>query len=154
MFTCTKDAKVNQGVHISFLFPMNILSNKVKKSILQKTIFINSRLIYKICEQWFFKDIWYCRKLKKKCGHLDLLFRRIAKVGRKVGVKAATFSYGFTSLINVRPTFLMKQVGWGRGQTIYGDFCNSFSFDGFPIYLWAKRLSRFKGVRMNWTILP
>ena len=32
-----------------------------------------------------------------KCGHLDLLFRRIAKVGRKVGVKAATFFYGFTS---------------------------------------------------------
>ena len=36
--------------------------------------------------------------LKKKCGHLDLLFRRIAKIVRKVGVKAATFSYGFTSL--------------------------------------------------------
>jgi len=32
-----------------------------------------------------------------KCGHLDLIFRRIAKVGRKVGVKAATFFYGFTS---------------------------------------------------------
>ena len=30
--------------------------------------------------------------LKKKCGPLDLLFRRIAKVGRKVGVNVATSS--------------------------------------------------------------
>ena len=35
---------------------------------------------------------------KKKCGHLNLLFSRILKVGAKVGVKVATFSYGFTSL--------------------------------------------------------
>ena len=36
--------------------------------------------------------------LKTKCGHLDLLFGWVAKVERKVGVKAVTFSYGLTSL--------------------------------------------------------
>ena len=36
--------------------------------------------------------------LKKKCGHHDRLFRRIAKVGRKVGVKAATFLTGLSSM--------------------------------------------------------
>ena len=29
---------------------------------------------------------------KKKCGQLDLLFWRIAKLGRNVGVKEATLS--------------------------------------------------------------
>ena len=38
-----------------------------------------------------FKDIQYCRKLKKKCGHLDLLFRQIAKVGRKVAVQKCRY---------------------------------------------------------------
>ena len=32
--------------------------------------------------------------LKKKCGHHDLFFMRLANVGRKVGVKAATFFTG------------------------------------------------------------
>ena len=32
--------------------------------------------------------------MSEKCGHHDLLFRRIIKVGRKVGVKAATFLTG------------------------------------------------------------
>ena len=32
--------------------------------------------------------------MSEKCGHHDLPFRRITKVGRKVGVKAATFLMG------------------------------------------------------------
>ena len=32
--------------------------------------------------------------MSEKCGNHDLLFRRITKVGRKVGVKAATFLTG------------------------------------------------------------
>ena len=45
------------------------------------------------------KRAYKCRKileqtasLKKKCGYLDLLYRRVAKVGAKVGV--ATFYTG------------------------------------------------------------
>ena len=34
-----------------------------------------------------FKDIRYCRK----CGHLDLLFRRISKEGKKVGSESYFF---------------------------------------------------------------
>ena len=36
-----------------------------------------------------FKDI--VENLKKKFGYLDLHYRRIAKVGAKVGVKVASF---------------------------------------------------------------
>ena len=32
--------------------------------------------------------------LKKGCGYLDLLYKRVAKVGAKVGVKVATFHTG------------------------------------------------------------
>ena len=39
-----------------------------------------------------FKRYSIFRNVKKKFGLLDLLFRRIAKVGSKVGVKVATVS--------------------------------------------------------------
>ena len=42
----------------------------------------------------FLKIFNIVRNLKKKCGHHDLLLSRIAKVGRKVGFKAATFLTG------------------------------------------------------------
>ena len=76
------------------LFPTNVLSNKIKQAC-YKMIFINSLfIIYNDINSLFIKYIQYCRKLKNKCGHHNLVFRRITKVGRKVGVKAATFLSG------------------------------------------------------------
>ena len=39
--------------------------------------------------------------LKKKCGHHDLLLSRIAKVGKKLGVKAATFLTGLPLFMGI-----------------------------------------------------
>ena len=67
------------------------MSNKVKQ-IYYKIISINSLfIIYNV-----FNDFSTIFKIvgKEKCGHHDLLYRRITKVGRKVGVQAATFLTG------------------------------------------------------------
>ena len=45
-------------------------------------IFIQKKKIFNIIEN-----------LKQKCGYLDMLYRRIAKVGAKVGVKVIATSY-------------------------------------------------------------
>ena len=85
LFLCTL---VDQVVHPFFLFPTNVISNKVKQAC-YKIMSINSLFIIYNDFSKIFKIV-----VKKKCGHHDLLFRRITKVGRKVGVKAATFLTG------------------------------------------------------------
>ena len=47
-------------------------------------------------------------KLSEKCGHHDLLFRRIIKIVRKVGVKAVTFGTGLP-LCSLLALFLAPQ---------------------------------------------
>ena len=63
--TRTKDAKVEQGVHLFFSFSTNIVSNNVKK-VCFKIIFINIHFICKTHIQCFFQDIQYCQKFKEK----------------------------------------------------------------------------------------
>ena len=63
------------------------MSNKVIKKI-----FINIQFIMYKIYTIVFKRYSIFRNVKKKFGLLDLLFRRIAKVGSKVGVKVATVS--------------------------------------------------------------
>ena len=48
-----------------------------------------------------FREILYCWKLKEKVWTPRTAFRRIAKVDRKIAVKAATFSYGFVYLVTM-----------------------------------------------------
>ena len=69
--------------------------------------------------------------LKKKCGHLDLFFRRIAKVGRKIGVKVATISYGFVSpnkkkKLLLSPTFRFASKA-DQGVHTFSLNCRQFS---------------------------
>ena len=56
-----------------------------------KIIFINSRFIMLNLYTMIFDIVG---NLKTKCGNLDLLFRGIAKVGRKLELKQLL--YGFT----------------------------------------------------------
>ena len=83
LFLCTL---ADQGVHPFFLFPTNILSNKVKQ-VCFKIIFINSLIII-IYD--FLKIFNIVGNLK--CGHHE-------KSWRKVGVKAATFLTGLPPVV-------------------------------------------------------
>ena len=74
----TKDAKVDQGVHLFFISD----EQSVKQCVYQNNIYIVN-LVCKIDIQWYFNDVRYNGKFKET-GHLDLLFRRVTKVGRKV----------------------------------------------------------------------
>ena len=69
-----------------------------------------------------FKDI--VENLKKKFGYLDLHYRRIAKVGAKVGVKVATFHKGLLPSTNdiVNGTFFSFNKRLAKGASF---FCTS-----------------------------
>ena len=60
--------------------------------MLQSNIYKESIYYVKFKYNFFKKKFDIVGNLKTKCGHLGLLFRRIAEVGRKVGVKSAKFS--------------------------------------------------------------
>ena len=137
------------------LFPTNILSNKVKQ-VCYKIIFINSLFIIYYN---FLKIFNTVENLKKRCGHHALLYRRIAKVGRKVRVKASTFLTGLPlwpikktssynqpkrtrQYIQAALTHLSGQYKLFIWDIIKGSFLR-FEFGANPILVWQCCLNVF-----------